>query len=54
MTRGMPRWAPPEIVSGALQGDESAAEQLVAAVWARCFQLAVTVVGDRNLAEDAA
>ena len=50
----MPRWAPSEIVSAALEGDESAAEQLVSAVWARCFRLAVSVVGDRNLAEDAA
>ncbi len=54
MTPPSPRWAPPEIVSAALQGDESAVEQLVSAVWARCFRLAVTVVGDRNLAEDAA
>ena len=50
----MPRWAPPEIVSAALTGDEAAAEQLVAAVWPGCFRLAATVIGDRSLAQDAA
>ena len=54
MTRPTPRWAPPEIVSAALQGDETAAEQLISAVWGRCFRLAITVIGDRNLAQDAA
>lgn len=50
----MARWAPPEFVSAALTGDEAAVEQLVAAVWPGCFRLAATVVGDRNLAQDAA
>ena len=36
----MGRWAPPEIISAARMGDESAAEQLVAAVWPGCFRLA--------------
>jgi DNA-directed RNA polymerase specialized sigma24 family protein len=50
----MARWAPPEIVAAALTGDETAAEQLVAAVWPGCFRLAATVIGDRSLTEDAA
>jgi RNA polymerase sigma-70 factor (ECF subfamily) len=50
----MARWAPPEIVAAALTGDETAAEQLVAAIWPGCFRLAATVIGDRSLAEDAA
>ncbi len=50
----MPRWAPPELVSAALTGDEAAVEQLVSAVWPRCFRLAATVIGDRSLAQDAA
>jgi RNA polymerase sigma-70 factor (ECF subfamily) len=50
----MARWAPTEIVSAALTGDESAAERLVAAVWPGCFRLAATVIGDRSLAQDAA
>lgn len=50
----MPRWAPPELVSAAMTGDEAAADRLVAAVWPGCFRLAATVVGDRSLAQDAA
>jgi RNA polymerase sigma-70 factor (ECF subfamily) len=50
----MGRWASPELVSTALQGDVSAVEQLVAAIWPGCFRLAATVLCDRNLAEDAA
>lgn len=50
----MGRWAPPEIVTAALTGDSVAAEQLVAAIWPGCFRLAATVIGDRNLAQDAA
>jgi RNA polymerase sigma-70 factor (ECF subfamily) len=50
----MGRWAPAETVSAALTGDEAAAERLIAAVWPRCFRLAVTVTGDRGLAQDAA
>jgi RNA polymerase sigma-70 factor (ECF subfamily) len=54
MTRATPRWAPAEVVSAALQGDRFSVEQLVSAVWPRCFRLAVSVIGDRSLAEDAA
>ena len=54
MTRATPRWAPAEVVSAALQGDRLSVEQLVSAVWPRCFRLAVSVIGDRSLAEDAA
>jgi RNA polymerase sigma-70 factor (ECF subfamily) len=50
----MQRWAPPEIVSSALSGDGQAAERLIAAVWPGCFRLAATVLGDRDLAQDAA
>lgn len=50
----MPRWAPPELVSAAQIGDQAAAEQLIAEVWPRCYRLAATVIGDRNLAQDAA
>jgi RNA polymerase sigma-70 factor, ECF subfamily len=50
----MPRWAPPDIVFAALTGDETAAEQLVSAVWPGCFRLAATVIGDWSLAQDAA
>lgn len=50
----MTRWAPPDIVSAALTGDETAAEQLVAAVWPGCFRLAASVIGERSLAQDAA
>lgn len=50
----MGRWAPREMVVAALSGDENAVERLVAAVWPACFRLAATVIGDRNLAQDAA
>ena len=50
----MGRWAPPELVSAALTGDEAAAEQLIAAVWPGCFRLAATILGELNLAQDAA
>jgi RNA polymerase sigma-70 factor, ECF subfamily len=50
----MPRWAPLEVVAAALTGDEAAVEQLVRTVWPGCFRLAVTVIGERSLAQDAA
>jgi RNA polymerase sigma-70 factor (ECF subfamily) len=50
----MGRWAPAEIVSAALGGDEASAERLIAAVWPGCFRLAASVLGDRVLAQDAA
>jgi RNA polymerase sigma-70 factor (ECF subfamily) len=50
----MARWAPPELVSAALTGDEAAVEQVIAAVWPGCFRLAATIVGDWSLAQDAA
>jgi RNA polymerase sigma-70 factor (ECF subfamily) len=50
----MGRWAPPEIIAAAQTGDQSAAEQLVAAVWPACFRLAAALSGDRSLAQDAA
>lgn len=47
-------WASLELVSAAITGDDSAAEALIAAVWPGCFRLAATVIGDLNLAQDAA
>jgi len=50
----MARWAAPELISAALTGDEAAAERVIAVVWPSCFRLAATVIGDWNLAQDAA
>jgi RNA polymerase sigma-70 factor (ECF subfamily) len=50
----MARWASPELISAALAGDEAAADRVIAAVWPGCFRLAATIVGDLNLAQDAA
>ncbi len=50
----MARWASPELISAALTGDEAAAERVIAAVWPGCFRLAATIIGDWNLAQDAA
>lgn len=50
----MARWASPELISAALTGDEAAAERVIAAVWSGCFRLAATILGDWNLAQDAA
>lgn len=50
----MVRWAPSELVSLALTGDEKAVERLVAAIWPGCFRLSATVIGDWSLAQDAA
>lgn len=50
----MGQWASPEIVARAVNGSETAVEELIAAVWPGCFRLAVMVTGDRGLAEDAA
>jgi RNA polymerase sigma-70 factor, ECF subfamily len=50
----MARWASPELVRAALTGGEDAAEELITAVWPRCFRLAATVIGDPSLAQDAA
>jgi RNA polymerase sigma-70 factor, ECF subfamily len=48
------RRASPEIVARALDGSESAVEELIAAIWPGCFRLAMMVTGDRGLAEDVA
>jgi RNA polymerase sigma-70 factor, ECF subfamily len=50
----MTRWAPAETIAAARSGDERAREALVSAIWPRCYRLAVAVVGDRALAQDAA
>jgi len=48
------RWGPPELVSSALNRNERAVEELIAAIWPGCFRLAATILGDRDLAQDAA
>lgn len=50
----MDRWAPPEAIAAAVGGDDAAVERLVAAIWPPCFRLAATLLGDWNLAQDAA
>jgi RNA polymerase sigma-70 factor, ECF subfamily len=50
----MTRWAPEDLVAAAIAGRESAAEQLLAAIWPACFRLAASLIGDRALAQDAA
>ncbi len=50
----MGRWATPEAIASARTGSESAADELIAAIWPACFRLATMVLGDRGLAEDAA
>jgi len=50
----MARWASPELIAAALIGDEAAAERVIATVWPGCFRLAATIIGDWNLAQDAA
>ncbi|HTU71198.1 MAG TPA: sigma-70 family RNA polymerase sigma factor [Candidatus Baltobacteraceae bacterium] len=50
----MEHWAPGEMVSAAMSGGEAERERLIAAIWPRCFRLALTVIGDRDLAQDAA
>ena len=50
----MARWASPEIIARAVDGSQSAVEELIAAIWPGCFRLAMMVTGDRGLAEDAA
>jgi RNA polymerase sigma-70 factor (ECF subfamily) len=50
----MARWAAPETIAGAMRGDSDALERLIADVWPHCYRLAATVIGDRNLAQDAA
>lgn len=47
-------WAPDEVVSGALAGGEPETERLIAAIWPHCFRFAASILGDRNLAQDAA
>jgi len=50
----MARWATPETIAGAMNGDADAVERLIATIWPHCYRLAATVIGDRNLAQDAA
>jgi RNA polymerase sigma factor (sigma-70 family) len=50
----MTRWAPEDLVAGAIAGQESANEQLMAVIWPACFRLAASLIGDCALAQDAA
>lgn len=50
----MTRWVALDCVAAALAGDAAATDALIATIWPRCFRLAATVIGDRNLAQDAA
>lgn len=47
------RWAPVELVESAMRSEREL-EHLVGVIWPRCFRLAATVLGDLNLAQDAA
>lgn len=50
----MTRWASEDLVGQAIRGDVQAIENLIAAVWPACFRLAASLIGDWNLAQDAA
>lgn len=50
----MTRWASDQLVSAAVAGEESAVESLIRAIWPACYRLAVSLIGDANLAQDAA
>jgi RNA polymerase sigma-70 factor (ECF subfamily) len=50
----MKRWAPPDLISAALAGEAAAAQDLIRAIWPPCFRLSATLIGDTNLAQDAA
>lgn len=50
----MTRWASDDLVGHAIRGDIPAIESLIAAVWPACFRLAASLIGDWNLAQDAA
>lgn len=43
-----------ELIEPALRGDQGSVEQLLEGIWPTCYRLAVAVVGDRSLAQDAA
>lgn len=50
----MTRWASEDLVGQAIRGDANAVERLITAVWPSCFRLAASLIGDYNLAQDAA
>jgi RNA polymerase sigma-70 factor, ECF subfamily len=50
----MTPWASSDLISRASSGKEGAVDELIAAIWPRCFRLAATVIGDSVLAQDAA
>jgi RNA polymerase sigma-70 factor (ECF subfamily) len=50
----MTRWASPDLITAAIQGDDTARSHLIAAIWPACFRLAASLIGDYGLAQDAA
>jgi RNA polymerase sigma-70 factor, ECF subfamily len=50
----MTPWASSELISRARAGEGAAIDELIAAIWPRCFRLAASVLGDSALAQDAA
>ena len=50
----MGRWAEPQLVTAAIGGDDAGVEALLVAIWPGCFRLAASLLGDWNLAQDAA
>jgi RNA polymerase sigma-70 factor (ECF subfamily) len=43
-----------ELVTAAIGGDVQATEQLIEAIWPKCYRLAASLTGNRDLAQDAA
>lgn len=50
----MTRWASTDLVAAAIRGDKAALDGLITAIWPPCYRLAVSLIGDRALAQDAA
>jgi RNA polymerase sigma-70 factor, ECF subfamily len=50
----MTPWASSDLISRARAGEDTAVDELIAAIWPRCFRLAASVIGDSALAQDAA
>lgn len=48
------RWAPSALITDAIHGSTGAVDRLIAEIWPACYRLAASVLGDVNLANDAA
>lgn len=48
------RDVPIDLISAAISGNDLARERLIRTIWPQCFRLAAAVIGDWNLANDAA